>query len=150
MDTAHLLAIYGLLKTFDAECSIPNWTGYNTLLCKIDSSVKHLVGYLPMIPASSTNYDTVFTLLKRIVVIAVPLNIPTTTIVFDMAIYIKAQDIRRRDSELFSRTMTRLGEFHRCMTFLSVISKRFVDAGLFKGGELSSQFRWFTKAKTEL
>ena len=131
MDTAHLFAIYGLLKTFDAERSISNWTGYNTLLCKIDSLVKHRIGYLPIIPASPTNYDTVFTLLKRSVAIADQLNIPTITIVFDMAIYIKAQDIRWRDSELFNRTVIRLGEFHTCMTFLSVVGKRFGDAGLF-------------------
>ena len=83
-----------------------------------------------MIPASPTSYDTVYTILKRSVAIADQLNIPTITIVFDMAIYIKAQDIRWADNELLNRTAVRLGEFHTCMTFLSVIGKRFSNAGL--------------------
>ena len=129
-NTAYSFTVYGFLKTFDDEGSIPTWTGYNTLLCKSDNLVQHRIGYLLMIPASPTSYDTVYATLKRSVAIADQLNIPTITIVFDMAIYIKAQDIRWADNELLNRTAIRLGEFHTCMTFLSVIGKRFSDAGL--------------------
>ena len=69
--------------------------------------------------------------MKRSVAIADQLRIPSITIVVDMAIYIKAQDIRWADSDLHNRTVIRLGEFHTCMTFLAVIGKRFGDAGLF-------------------
>ena len=70
-------------------------------------------------------------MMKRSVAIADQLRIPSITIVVDMAIYIKAQDIRWADSDLHNRTVIRLGEFHTCMTFLAVIGKRFGDAGLF-------------------
>ena len=84
-----------------------------------------------MIPASPTSYDTVFTMMKRSVAIADQLRIPSISNVVDMAIYIKAQDIRWADSDLHNRTVIRLGVFHICMTFLAVIGKRFGDAGLF-------------------
>ena len=130
-DVAHLFFVYAFLKTFDDAASIPNWTGYNTLLCGNINLVKDRIGYLPMIPASPTSYDTVFTMMKRSVAIADQLRISSVTIVVDMAIYIKAQDIRWADSDLRNRTVIRLREFHTCMTFLAVIGKRFGDAGLF-------------------
>ena len=109
---------------------VPNWTGFNTLLRRNDSLVKANIGYLPMIPASPTDYDTVYSILKRSVAIADELSIPCITLVFDMAIYLKAQEIRWTDRTLFDRTVVRLGEFHTCMAFLGVIGKRFRDAGL--------------------
>ena len=74
-----------------------------------------------MIPASPTSYDTVFTMMKHSVAIADQLRIPSITIVVDMAIYIKAQDIRWADRDLHNRMVIRLGELHTCMTFLAVI-----------------------------
>ena len=130
-DVAHLFFVYAFLKTFDDAASIPNWTGYNTLFCGNINLVKDRIGYLPMIPASPTSYDTVFTMMKRSVAIADQLRIPSITIVVDMAIYIKAQDIRWADRNLHNRTVIRLGEFHTCMTFFAVIGKRFGDAGSF-------------------
>lgn len=49
---------------------------------------------------------------------------------FDQAIYTKAQQIRWKDKDLMQRTVIRLGEFHTSMSFLSVIGKRFKEAGL--------------------
>ena len=71
-----------------------------------------------------------FTILKRSVGLADKWKLPSVVIVYDMAIYIKAQEIRWADNELYDRTILRLGEFHTCMSFLAVLGKRFRDAGL--------------------
>ena len=51
-------------------------------------------------------------------------------VVFDQAIYAKAQTIRWQTELFLTRTVIRLGEFHTAMTFLACIGKRFGDAGL--------------------
>jgi hypothetical protein len=50
--------------------------------------------------------------------------------VFDLAIYAKVQQIRWANDIYKERFVVRLGEFHAIMSFLSVIGKRFGDAGL--------------------
>ena len=52
-------------------------------------------------------------------------------LVFDLAIYAKAQEIRWNDPSLVKRTAIRLGEFHTAKSFLAIIGKRFRDAGRF-------------------
>ena len=131
LNPSHNFTTYVFLKTFDEYRSIPTWTGYNTLLCRNCELLQDKIGYLPMIPASPTRYDTVYTILQRSLSIADDLLLPTITLVFDMAIYIKAQDILWTNNSIFCRTVVLLGEFHTCMTFLAVIGKRFSDAGLF-------------------
>ena len=123
--------LYAFVKHFDEKGHISPWTGFKTSLHANDVLLQDKIGYLPMIPASPTSYDTVFTILKRSIGIADKLELPSITIVFDMAIYLKAQDIRWADKKLFDRTGIRLGEFHTCMNFLGVIGKRFRDAGLY-------------------
>ena len=49
---------------------------------------------------------------------------------FDQAIYAKVQEIQWANEQLNKRLVVRLGEFHTCMSFLSVIGKRFCESGL--------------------
>ena len=51
-------------------------------------------------------------------------------LVFDQAIYAKAQQIRWKDDDLTRRIVIRLCEFHTCMSYLGILGKRFGDAGL--------------------
>ncbi|KAJ4940926.1 hypothetical protein JOQ06_027216 [Pogonophryne albipinna] len=92
-----------------------------------------LVDMLPdssVIEASPTEMSTVNTILKRSVQIADQLELDHIVLVFDQAIYAKAQQIRWKDVELTKRLVIRLGEFHTCMSYLSILGKRFGDAGL--------------------
>lgn len=73
--------------------------------------------------------STVKTILTRRVQIADQLELEHVVLVFDQAIYAEAQQIRWKD-ELTKRTVIRLGEFHTCMSYLSILGKRFGDAGL--------------------
>lgn len=74
--------------------------------------------------------STVNTILKRNVQIADQLELDHIVLVFDQAIYAKAQQIRWKDNDFTQRTVIRLGEFHTCMSYLGILGKRFGDAGL--------------------
>lgn len=49
---------------------------------------------------------------------------------FDQAIYAKAQQIRWKNDGFTQRLVIRLGEFHTCVSYLSILGRRFGDAGL--------------------
>lgn len=127
--------LFFLLRSIDEKGVLPSWTGYNTLLDKDRELIRDTIGYLPVIPASSTRYDTLYTLLNRCHAICVELKIQGVVLVCDMAIYSKAQEIRWAsrsgvDSALYEKIVLRPGEFHTCMTFLAVLGKKYGSAGL--------------------
>ena len=59
-------------------------------------------------------------------------------LVFDEALYAKAQILRWKNEEYKNRLVIRLGEFHTIMSFCSAIAKIFRDAGLEVGFYTSS------------
>ncbi|KAK6178290.1 hypothetical protein SNE40_013093 [Patella caerulea] len=65
---------------------------------------KSAIHFLPVIPAS----PSVNTILKKSIELADRL-----VLVFDPAIYSKAQQIRWKDENISKRTVIRLGEFHK-------------------------------------
>lgn len=122
---------YAFVKFIDAErCTIPSWTGFHTLLQGDSTLQKSALYYLPVIEASPTEMSTVNTILKRSVQIADQLELEHIVLVFDQAIYAKVQQIRWKDDDFIQRIVIRLGEFHTCMSYLSILGKRFGDAGL--------------------
>jgi hypothetical protein len=122
---------YVFVKYIDAErCTVPSWTGFHTLLQGDAALQKSALHYLPVIEASPTEMSTVNTILKRSVQIADRHELDHIVLVFDQAIYAKAQQIRWKDEDLTKRLVIRLGEFHTCMSYLGILGKRFGDAGL--------------------
>ena len=111
------------------EEALPGWTGTNTQVHKEIRSSSN-IGYLPVIDAPVTDMSTINTLLRHSVSICQRLHIPEIVLVFDEAIYAKAQMIRWKDEELQKQLVIRLGDFHTVMSFCSAISKIFKDAGL--------------------
>ena len=73
--------------------SLPGWTGFNTKVYKEIRSSSN-IGYLPVIDAPVTDMSTVNTLLRHSVSICQRLQVPEVFLVFDEAIYAKAQMIR--------------------------------------------------------
>ena len=88
------------------------------------------IGYLPVIQGSPTEYSTVYTVMVKSLDIAAKLNLEYVVLVFDEAIYVKAQQIRWKSEIFMSKTVIRLGDFHTVMCFCGAISKLFQDAGL--------------------
>ena len=58
------------------------------------------------------------------------LNLDATVCVFDQAIYSKACAVKWKEPLQFQRFILMMGIFHLHMVFMSILNKRFVDAGL--------------------
>ncbi|CAB4004680.1 Hypothetical predicted protein [Paramuricea clavata] len=108
---------------------VPGWTGYN--IKKYDYAILQTkIHYLPVIEASPTDLNTVNTIIYKSIDMKSVFQVPYIICVFDLAIYAKVQEIRWADQHLQEKLVVRLGEFHACMSFMSVIGKRYGDAGL--------------------
>ncbi|PIK44379.1 hypothetical protein BSL78_18773 [Apostichopus japonicus] len=127
IDGRNLDMAYNLVRS--KFSGIPGWTGFNTYLStKIPQ--RSVIAYLPVLNASPTEMDTVQTTLTRSLKYADSLGQDVMVLVFDQAIYAKAQQIRWRDETLKQRLVIRLGMFHTKMAYLACIGKRYKDAGL--------------------
>jgi len=109
---------------------LPGWTGFNASLQSSNIPPVSKIGYLPVIDASPTDLSTVYTILLRSIDMADRLGLESITVVFDQAIYAKAQQIRWQNYDLQQRLVVRFGEFHTTMSYLAIIGKRFQDSGL--------------------
>ena len=114
---------------FDIGDIIPGWSGFNSQLVANTPDVSN-IGYLPVINSPATDLSTVNEMLKQSVSISQRLELPEIVLVFDEAIYAKAQMIRWKEEEFRNRIVVRLGEFHTIMSYCSGIGKIFQDAGL--------------------
>jgi hypothetical protein len=132
--------VYMLSRNYASESGncLPGWTGFNTQVHKEIRRTSN-IGYLPVIDAPVTDMATVNEILQHSVSICHRLQLPEIVIVFDEAIYAKAQMIRWKDEDLKKRLVIRLGDFHTIMLFCSAIAKIFKDAGL----QVSIQFLCF-------
>ena len=113
--------------------NIPNWTDFNYLLHEEgEQESLQTVTYLPAINQSPTKLDTVLELLLQSKAKAESLGLKETDIVVDQAIYAKAVEILQNPThaDLKKFIVLRMGGFHIACTFISVIGKRFLDAGL--------------------
>ena len=125
---SHLLdMVYTLINSAQEE-TLPDWTGFNTLLCK-QVRPKSSITYLPIINASPTEYSTLHTFLQKCLRILQELKNPYLAIVCDEAIYAKIQQIRWKNEDFEKLFIVRLGEFHAIMSFCGAIAKRFKDSG---------------------
>jgi hypothetical protein len=77
-----------------------------------------------------TQLSTVNAIFEKSLSIADDLDLETVVLVFDQALYAKAQEVRWHNEQYKKRTVLRLGELHACLSFLSVIGKRFTESGL--------------------
>lgn len=66
----------------------------------------------------------------RALTIIEALNLDVIVCVFDQAIYSKACEIKWREPEKFKNCVLMMGIFHLLMVYMSILNKRFGDAGL--------------------
>lgn len=101
-------------------------------MCEGDSDDYGKIGYLPSINKSLTSHDTVLELLNQSKLKAEKLGLNETDVILDMAIYSKAVEIlmNPRYVDLKKFIVLCLGGFHTMCIFISVIGKRFGEAGL--------------------
>ena len=121
-----------LLKTgieAQEEQPVPSWGGFNSILYP-ELPCTSKIGYCPTIKGSSTEFSTVYTVMKHAQKMCTNLGQVDTVITFDLAIYTKAKQIQMKFPEEFSGTVIRLGGFHIALNFLSLLGKKFCSSGL--------------------
>ena len=84
------------------------------------------VGYLPRINAPATQLSTVHQVLLQIIKIKAELHLEEIVCVFDQALYVKAMEIKCKNSELFKKVVIHMGAFHTLCNLLSIIGKSFI------------------------
>lgn len=77
-----------------------------------------------MIDGDSTDFNTVYTVLKHAQMISSVMGQEDTVITFDLLIYMKAKQIQWRHPEEFSDVVVRMGGFHIALNYLSLIGKK--------------------------
>ena len=112
-----------------SDQTVHSWSGFNTLLTPC-VTVTTSIGYCPMINGSSTEYSTIYTVLKTAQKMVAAVGKSDCVITFDLAIYMKAKEIQWRLVEEFKDTVIRMGGFHIILNYLAVIGKMFYNSGL--------------------
>lgn len=127
----HLVMVLTKMNPLQTH-TLPGWTGFHIMLdqTKEEHIKKSKIGYLPVVSGSPTELSTVNEVLRKSLSIAEELEIDCIVLVFDLAFYLKVQRIRWAEQQLIDKTVVRLGEFHTILSILSVLGKRFGDAGL--------------------
>ena len=97
------------------------------IVCKQEIPQKCVVCYCQVIDASPTELSAVYTLLKKSVAMGKEIGIKDIMVVFDLATYAKAIEVRWQKQEELNKVVIRLGAFHTVCTFIAVIGKRFED-----------------------
>ena len=92
--------------------------------------MKTSIGYCPMIDGSSTEFSTIYTVLKHAQRISAAMGQEDTVVTFDLAIYMKAKELQWRFPDEFSDVVIRMGGFHVALNFLSLLGKKFANSGL--------------------
>ena len=88
------------------------------------------VAYLPTINAPATELSTVNEILRQSEDIRKRLYLDQIVVVLDQALYAKACEVAWKNRELYEKIILHLGTFHTICNLLSIIGKRFQDAGL--------------------
>lgn len=90
---------------------IPGWSGFNAILYPKMPQESN-IGYCPMIDGASTEFSTVYTVLKHAQMLSSALGQGDAVITFDLLIYMKAKQIQWRYPVEFSNVVIGMGAFH--------------------------------------
>jgi len=132
LENARRKTLLWILVRLHAQVSqkVSGWTGYNILVRNEIDVRQDNIRYLPTIDAPATSLSTVHEILVRSLKIKEALGLKSIVLVFDQALYSKATEITWKHPDKFKDIVPRMGVFHTVCTLLSVIGKRFQDAGL--------------------
>ena len=135
MDHAWALVRMTQLKLFDVspfpseKQTVSGWSGLNAVG---HSSVpaQTNIGYCPMIVGYSTEFSSVYTVMKIVHYTMVLLGQNDTIITFRLAIYVKAMQIQWSLRQLFESMVIRMDGFHIAMNYIVVLGKKYQLSGI--------------------
>ena len=92
---------------------VPSWSAFNAILYP-DIPCSTNIGYCSLLDASSTEFSTVYTVMKHGQQISQRVGQLEAVITFDLAIYLKAKEIQLKFST---------ESFHILLNFLSIVER---------------------------
>lgn len=110
--------------------TVPSWTGFNIKTRDSLAVSQDNIGYLPTINAPATELSTVCEILNQSDTIRKDLQLASIIVVMDQALYAKASEIIWKHPNQYCNIILRMGVFHTICNFISILGKRFEDAGL--------------------
>lgn len=113
----------------EANQVIPSWSGFNALVLPA-TPCSSAIGYCPMLNGSSTQFSTIYTVMKNVQKMCAAIAQTDSVLTFDMAIYVKAKLIQWSSPDEFIDTVIRMGGFHIVLNFLALIGKKYQNSGL--------------------
>ncbi len=122
--------LWMLLRQINDTETVSSWTGFNISVREGVSIYHDTVGYLPTINAPATEMATVAEILSRSKKIMTDLHIESVVLVFDQALYAKVAEVLWKHRDIYEGIIIRMGAFHTMCNLLSILGKRFQDAGL--------------------
>ena len=108
----------------------PSWTGFNIETRDTIHVPADTIGYLPTINGPATDMTTVSEILSQSENIRKTLKLQTIVVVMDQALYSKAAEILWKHKNQYENIVLRMGAFHIICNALTILGKRFQDAGL--------------------
>ena len=109
--------------------SVPGWSAFNAMLYPELPEIS-MVSYCPLIDGFSTEFSTIYTVLKHAQAISNTMGQEDTVITLDLAIYVKAKQIQWRFANEFSDVVILMGTFDIALNFLAIIGKKYLNSGL--------------------
>ena len=113
----------------DLAQEVPGWSGFHATISKT-LPFSTTIGYCPMINATSVEFSTIYTVMKKAQAMMATLGQAKSVITFDLAIYAKAKEIQWKRPDEFSDTIIRMGGFHIALNFLALLGKKYENSGL--------------------
>ena len=115
--------------TQETSQAIPGWTVFHAVVTSKVDIAKTNIGYCPMIPATATDFNTVYTMMRYFQDAFSALGQDWTFVVYDEAIYCKAQMIKWRNPDEFARDYFQMGGMHRAINFMGNIGSVMQESG---------------------
>ena len=99
---------------------VPGWTAFHAIISNCPN-VPTNIGYFQAIPSLPSNFNTVYTVLKRAKALFRRIGQEMIILTWDEASYSKAQIIKWRNADEFENFFNRIGGFHRATNYMGDI-----------------------------
>lgn len=129
-----------------SQQTIPGWSGYNSLLFP-HTIIPTVVGYCPMINGSSTEFSTIYTVVKKAQSMCASPDQKNVVVTFNLVICSKGKQIMWKYPNEFLDTVIRFSGFRITLNFLMVLRKRYqssskeellIESGAYAPGTVAS------------
>ena len=109
--------------------TVPGWSAFHATL-SVYPAIPTNIGYCQAIPSPPSDFNTVYTVIKRAESIFTRLSQTVVILTWDETLYSEAQIVKWRNPNELDNLFNRLGGFHRATNFMGDIGTIMENSGL--------------------